>query len=241
MNPPPIPSTSPDTEGGLPPVLEPTRRPIPEGLTGVIEELLRHPEDMAVKLRGDRQGKILNSLILITLVCLTCYGLVVGSFEGGEQFWAAPVKIVLGTFLCAFMCLPSLFIFACFCDADIRFVEMRGLLYAAVALNSILMIGFAPVAWIFSQSTTSPAFMGAMHLVFWLIAVRYGLALLRRGFERFEASSFGHLRVWSLMFVLVMLQMTATLRPLIGTSETFLPVEKQFFVATWSEAIWGKK
>jgi hypothetical protein len=45
----------------------------------------------------------------------------------------------------------------------------------------------------------------------------------------------GHLVVWALMFLLVCLQMSTTLRPLIGTSAAFLPAEKQCFLAHWWE------
>jgi len=40
---------------------------------------------------------------------------------------------------------------------------------------TVLLIGFAPVAWLFSQSTESLLLMGALHLVFWLIATYFGL------------------------------------------------------------------
>jgi hypothetical protein len=37
--------------------------------------------------------------------------------------------------------------------------------------------------------------------------------------------------------VLVMLQMTTAVRPLVGTSDTFLPKEKKFFLAHWLDSI----
>jgi hypothetical protein len=41
--------------------------------------------------------------------------------------------------------------------------------------------------------------------------------------------------VWVAVFVLVCLQMTTALRPIIGTSDHWLPKEKKFFIAHWIE------
>lgn len=37
------------------------------------------------------------------------------------------------------------------------------------------------------------------------------------------------------IFTVVTLQMATSLRPLIGTAETFLPQEKRFFLQHWAE------
>ena len=44
-----------------------------------------------------------------------------------------------------------------------------------------------------------------------------------------------HLKVWMGIFLLVCLQMTTALRPIIGTSDHWLPKEKKFFLAHWVE------
>jgi hypothetical protein len=40
-------------------------------------------------------------------------------------------------------------------------------------------------------------------------------------------------------FVIVSLQMMTTLRPIVGTSRTFFPTEKKFFLAHWFESMSG--
>jgi hypothetical protein len=45
--------------------------------------------------------------------------------------------------------------------------------------------------------------------------------------------------VWSIIFVLVALQMTTALRPILGTSETLLPTEKKFFLRHWVDCADG--
>jgi len=37
--------------------------------------------------------------------------------------------------------------------------------------------------------------------------------------------------------MLVLLQMTAVLRPTLGTSDAFLPTEKKFFVSHWTDSL----
>jgi hypothetical protein len=100
-----------------------------------------------------------------------------------------------------------------------------------------LLIGFAPVAWLFSQSTESPVWMGTLHLAFWFISTIFGLRFLEGGFSHSNARSNAGLNTWMLIFVLVILQMTTALRPLLGTSDAFLPKEKRFFVTHWQKCM----
>ena len=48
-----------------------------------------------------------------------------------------------------------------------------------------------------------------------------------------------HLRLWFVVFVLMRLQMTTALRPIVGRSDTFLPTKKLFFLAHWSNNLHG--
>ena len=104
-------------------------------------------------------------------------------------------------------------------------------------LMTLLLIGFAPVAWVFSQSTESVVAMGALHIVFWFMAVYFGVRFLALGFKHLSASSTAGLNVWIVLFVLVCLQMTTALRPLVGKAETFLPQQKKFFLTHWIDSL----
>src|SRR5207237_4113026 len=102
----------------------------------------------------------------------------IGAQSGGAQMWIAPAKLGVGTLLAVLICLPRLYIFTCLGGIDAQLRSVCGALFAAVCLSSILLIGFAPVAWIFSQSTDSIAFMGALHLLFWLLGIFLGLRFI---------------------------------------------------------------
>ena len=127
-------------------------------------------------------------------MCSLIYGVVVGTFSGGTQLWAAPVKIAAGLMISALICLPSLYIFTCLGGSQARLVEVFGLLAGLLMLMTILLIGFAPVAWIFSQSTESLAWMGTLHLIFWFIATIFGLRFLEAGFSHSNARSLAGFR-----------------------------------------------
>jgi hypothetical protein len=195
-----------------------------------VEAMLRQPARVIGQLG---EAPLTIKLLGVALAGALVYGFVVGTFSGGDQFWAAPVKVAGGLILSALICLPSLYIFACLSGVRAGMGQVGGLIAGLVALMTVLLLGFAPVAWVFSQSTESVALMGTLHLLFWAIATGFALRFMERGFDQFHASSGGSLRAWTFIFVLVMLQMSTALRPLVGTSPTFLPGEKRFFISHW--------
>ena len=219
------------------PGTDPAERVPIAGLFGASEAILRQPRRVWFQLTQAGQLQLTLVLLGIAILGALAYGLVVGTFTGGDQLWAAPVKIAGGLLLSGLICLPSLYIFACLSGAHTRLAEVCCLVAGLLALTTGLLIGFAPVAWVFSQSTESVAAMGALHLAFAAIAVGFGLKFLARGFEQLNARFGGGLRVWTLIFVLVLLQMTAALRPILGTSDAFLPTEKKFFVSHWTDSL----
>ena len=211
------------------------REPIP-GPFAAVEAILRHPRRILFRLREPGSGSLIFALLLIAVLCSAIYGVVVGAFSGHTQYWAAPVKISCGLVISALICLPSLYIFSCLSGSQARLVEVVGLIAGLLALMTVLLVGFAPVAWVFSQSTDSLPAMGALHLAFWIIATYFGLRFLCAGFARLSSRS-GGLGVWITIFLLVMVQMTTTLRPIVGTASTLLPTEKKFFLRHWIEQL----
>jgi hypothetical protein len=207
------------------------------GVASAIEAILRQPRRVLFQLSQPASGNLIAGLLIIALACSLVYGLIVGTFSGHEQLWAAPAKIAIGLLISAIICLPSLYIFSCLSGSEARLGEVCGLVAGLLALMTILLIGFAPVAWIFSQSTESVAAMGSLHLLFWLIATGFGLRFLQTGFSHLNAKTTSGFKVWIAIFVLVMLQMTAALRPIIGRAPTLLPTEKKFFISHWGDCL----
>jgi len=210
------------------------REPIPNAIVA-IEAILRQPRRVMYQLRQPGAGKLMFAMLLVAVICALIYGIVVGTFSKGDQLWAAPVKIASGMLISAIICLPSLYIFTCLSGSHARLPEIFGLMCGLLLLMTMLLIGFAPVAWLFSESTNSVTWMGVLHLLFWFIATFFGLRFLENGFSHSNARSSAGLNTWIIIFVLVALQMTTALRPLIGTSKDFLPTQKKFFLTHWGD------
>jgi len=216
---------------------DPAERVPISNIVTTIDAILRHPRRVMYQLRQPDAGKLIAMMLLVSVLCSVIYGVVAGTFSGGTQLWAAPSKIAAGLMISALICLPSLCIFTCLSGSQARLVEVCGLLAGLLMLMTILLIGFAPVAWIFSQSTESLAWMGTLHLVFWFIATIFGLRFLDAGFSHSNARSRAGFHTWVVIFLLVAVQMTTALRPILGKSDAFLPAQKQFFVSHWGDCL----
>jgi len=208
------------------------------GPGSVIESLQKKPGRLVYELsHGGRGGMAVAALLLVAVCGLAAFGLAAGSFSGGVQWWAAPVKIMVGTLFAAMICLPSLYIFVSLSGADIRFGALAGLLAGTVTLSALLLAGLTPVVWVFSQSTESLGFMGTLMVLAWLTALLAGLGFLRKGARWMGLTRGFHLHLWTLMFVVVTLQMSCALRPILGTSVDLLPKEKRFFLGHWAKVL----
>ncbi len=203
----------------------------------VIEALLKSPAQIAAELCQPGLSRLILSLCAIGLIGFALYGVVVGSLSGGQQFWIAPVKILLGLGLSVGICFPSLYIFTALAGADLRPIAVAGSLFATVAMAAMLLVGFAPVAWIFSQSTGSIGVVAFLHFAFWVVALGFGIRIVRDLIRLAGGRDSTHLRVWCGIFLLVSLQMTTTLRPIMAPSDHFFPTGKKFFLAQWMETI----
>jgi hypothetical protein len=246
MNPTP-PQVPPQFPSQIPPAIPPLasrelgdnpeeRVPITNPITA-IEAILRQPRRVMYQLRQPGAGGLMFYLLVIAIFCAVVYGVVVGTFSGKEQLWIAPVKVSGGMLVSALICLPSLYIFTCLSGSRARLAEIFGLVMGMLTLTTVLLIGFAPVAWLFSQSTESVNWMGTLHLIFWFIAAAFGLRFLNIAFSHSQAKSNAGFNTWVVIFMLVVVQMTTALRPIVGKSGTFFPTEKQFFLSYWSQCL----
>lgn len=235
-----IPSTPPPLPADSNRLLPETRfhqEPLPSeiGPLAIVEAILKSPGRLFYEVRSGRTGQVQGYLLLITLICLGAYGIVVGSLSGSAQLWIAPIKILLGVAASTLICLPSLYIFLCLGGTDAKLREVTGASIAMVSLMSLILLGMAPIVWVFSQSTDSVGLMTFLHLLFWAIALALGARLLTRGMNQK-----GGISLWIAIYLIVSLQMMTALRPIIGQAETFLPQKKEFFLTHLVEVAKGK-
>lgn len=227
----PVPNPSPVTR---PPAV-PTRldrQPI-RGWWALLDALLKHPQRLLAGLTGGDSGRLTSQLLAMSFFGMAAYGVVVGLFPGGMQVAAVPLKLAGGLLASALICWPSLYILLCLSGGQQSAREVTGLLASALALQVVLMAGFAPVAWVFTQSTHSAGFMGGLHLLLWLVSAGFALQRLGQGLAALNGRAMQALPVWCLVFLVVCLQMTTSLRPLMGpfTGWEFAP--RDFFLHAW--------
>jgi len=206
------------------------------GMGAAIASLLKSPGNILYELTsGQRTGKLAISLWIVTMLGLLAFGAVTGSISGGQQWWAAPAKITGGMLFAALICLPSLYIFAALSGMALRFNAIAGMLLSTTGLTALLLAGFTPLVWVFGQSTGSLSFMGGLLLAIWLFSLLFGMNLLVKCARALGMTEGLHLWIWCSMFVLVTLQVSCALRPIIGTADTLLPGEKKFFLQHWTD------
>src|ERR1051326_5912393 len=208
-SPPPLPPQIPPTLSGLTALGDhpADREPIPN-FVAAIEAILRHPRRVMYQLRQPDSGQLILTMLLVAIVCSLIYGVVVGTFSMETLLWAAPLKICCGMLISGVICAPSLYIFTCLSGSQARLAEMCGLFHGRL-----------------------------MPLICWVISVSFGPRFLLAGFSHPQARSSAGLNTWIIVFVLVVLQMTTALRPIVGTADTFLPEKKQFFIGHWAESL----
>jgi hypothetical protein len=208
------------------------------GLASAIEALLKHPGSAVFEfVQGTRALRLSRSLLIILVIGLGLFGMVSVDFSHGIQWWAAPLKLIAGLFLSALLCLPSLYIFSCLGGLEIRFKTAMGLLLSALSISGLLLAGFTPVVWVFSQSSGSLPFVGAIMILIWSLSLAFGFKGLSAGARALGLKQKGHLRIWMVIFALVTLQMSCALRPLLGEATTFLPTSKKFFLQHWNDEL----
>jgi len=202
-------------------------------LIWIVEALLKEPERVAHEISQGQRTRTFLALFAVATICLLGYGLLMGTFSGGQQLWAVPLRVTVGTFLSMLICLPSLYILVCISGGRQSFPEVCGLLLRSLTLSALLLVGFGPVAWIFSQSTHAVAFMGFLHYMFWIIGTWFGLRLLATTLSAPGKATPVAIQLWQFIFVAVALQMCTTLRPLVGKYEGPSLQPKQFLALHW--------
>ncbi len=204
-----------------------------KGIVAVIDGLLKRPANVAYEI--EHSPSMFYKLLAVLVVCMLVTGVVVGSFAGGLQLVVVPIKMAVGLLLAAFLCLPSLYILSCLSGSRLLLRDVFGAQMMGLTMIGILLLGFAPISWVFSQSTSSPVFMGVMYLAFFILSCTFGLKLMNRVITTRGGAPMRTAWLWNLVFVLVALQFSTTLRPLFGEFDGLELGDKKFFLEHWIE------
>lgn len=225
MNPTVTPAQPPPLEAPLPEKLD---------LRALFEALLRRPRDLVLRLATPGHGAT-GRFVLLAIVSFLLFGVVLGCFAKHEQLWQAPLKITGGLLVAGAICFPSLYIFSTLAGGKLSVHQLGACLAGALALAGMLLLGFAPAIWIFAESTNSFGFMGVLGIGAWLIALLFGLRFLKTAVYAAGATQSSPMVIWSFVFALVTLQMTTSLRPILGRADQPFTQEKKFFLQHWGD------
>jgi hypothetical protein len=237
---PPPPSAAPQETSSVPSVLfpAPSRSPLETidttSLFGLADALLRAPERAMAALHRQKFGLLLLLLLVLAFVCVT--GVVLASFSGGWQYLVVPLKFMIVVITGPLLCLPSLYIFSCLSESKASVRDVALALGSGLGVQALLLCGLAPVAWVFSQSTNSVAFMGALYLVMYLVSSAFGLGLTRRLLAQ-DGFRVGNYWLWQILFMVVVLQLSTSLRPIVGPFDGLATREKLFFAVHWLKSL----
>ena len=224
--PPELPKTTPE------PVITPL--PAEASIIQVFENLLKSPTSLIKTIETGKDSKnIISKLLILIAIGFFIFGITLGSFSFGTQLWAAPLKTLIGITIASIICLPSLYIFSSLTGTNLKLAEIAQGIAASIALMAALLLGFTPVLWVFSQSTESEAFFGTLVIITWIIALIFGIEFLLKMLKQSGIDKPAPIYIWIGIFTLVTLQMSTTLRPIIGTSDEFFTGEKLFFLEHW--------
>ena len=203
--------------------------------------MLKAPRTFSELVAADRFGFRASLVLLLAAAGFyAVYGVSMGVFSGGHTLWMTGLKLPLIALASLALCAPSLYVLLGLNGSPLSVRQAAAILAGAACLASLLLVGFAPVAWLFGVSTSNVQFMILLHLAVATIGIVYGLRLfavsIPNGFDGNKV-----LVLWTAVFLLVSAQMVTYFRPLLTTTASgqFREDQKQFFFEHLRESVVG--
>lgn len=219
---------------GFTPPPVPSDRAAPE-TRNIAATLLKNPLRISDDIAS--QKNLLRSSVLLLLVALAChvvFGLAVGLFGGWNVAAMDMVKMPLVALCSLLLCFPSLYVFTCVAGSPLSLAQTFVLGCSCFAMVGLILVGLAPVAWLFAVSTKSLSFVTLLAFLIWLVAIGFaGRFVDKLGAHPLLERQAG-IKLWFLILILVTLQMTTCMRPMLSrpAPETgWWTAEKQFFLS----------
>ena len=201
---------------------------------GVVAALLKAPSKLADTIAKQEKGLLRSalSLLVVAVICHAVFGVAIGLFAGWPVAAMDAVKVPLVAICSLLICFPSLYVFACVAGSPLTILQAFALGCSCLAMVGLLLVGLAPVAWLFAVSTQSVPFVVILALAIWLVAIMFAA----RYVSKLQANALfqrqGGIKMWFLILIVVTLQMTTSMRPMLGEAkEGWWTAEKQSFLA----------
>ena len=119
----------------------------------ILDGLLKQPGRIAYAVTAPESAGTAAVLGGILALSALVVGAVMGTFAGGHQLWAVPLKVLAGLLFSAALCLPSLYILTSVAGGGQTFGQTAGLLLQALALTGLLLV----LSWLCSPFLCKPS------------------------------------------------------------------------------------
>lgn len=201
--------------------------------------LLKSPAWLAAEIEKEEELWGRGALLLLWgLVFHGLYGVAMGLFRGGGVASMDAVKAPLISLRSVALCAPSLYVFACVGGMPITAAQCFALADCAVGMTGLMLLGLAPVAWLFSVSTESVPFVTLLNVAAWAVAVGFARRFFRLFARVGKPRRTAGLGWWLAVYVLVSFQMATVMRPLLALpSKGWRYPEKKFFLAHFANSV----
>ena len=193
-----------------------------------LNRLLKAPDDVVAPSR-EPDVRLAASLLCGAVLCYVAYAVAAGSFQGGSGIILAILKVPLIILASVVLCLPSLYVFATLAGATFTRTSFMTAVASFCAIAGLILLALMPITWLFSVSSTSLGFVVAIHIFVWLTAMAFGHRVLIRS----APAARGAIGLWLTLLLLVSLQMTTYLRPVLwrpAGGDLFELEKKSFFM-----------
>ncbi|MBN1515915.1 hypothetical protein JXA32_05055 [Candidatus Sumerlaeota bacterium] len=165
------------------------------------------------------------------------YGFAAGMFGGWGTALMAMCKAPLIALCSLALCMPSLYIFACVSSVPLTLKQALRFAGGVMAMTGLILIAMAPVGWLFSVSTSSVGFIAFLNVAIWGIAMIFAISLLKHLSFSLRRSVTG-VFFWIIIYIVVTLQMSTCMRPLLSMPEHgWFAGGKKFFLIHFSETM----
>jgi hypothetical protein len=142
----------------------------------VVMTLLRERQQFLEEIKkGVKLKSKLIGLLISSTVFFGIYGAIIGSSSSPLQALISAVKLPALYLLTLIICFPTLYFFNVMFGSKRTFQQYLTLLMTAMAMISVLMFGFAPVALFFLLSTNDYNFFLLLNVI--IMAITGGLGV----------------------------------------------------------------
>lgn len=217
-------------------------RPPPPVLSGdtaavtgnIVTSLLKAPARVADAIALQQKGllSVAAVLLAVAVVCHAVFGLAIGLFAGWSVAIMDIVKAPLVAVCSLALCFPSLYVFACVAGSPLSISQTVALGCSCLAMVGLILVGLAPVAWLFAVSTQSLPFIVFLAFLIWLVALSFAARYVGKLRAQPLFQRQGGVKLWFLILIVVSLQMATCMRPMLGKPEKgWWTAEKKSFLS----------